>query len=170
MKTQETILHDKRHGLIVPMSKTKIDAFFEEFPWLNDFVSDRYDKSFYVSRVEPALLEYRPIKRDISPWPLRAEWVYEHLRFLDKKGGLTSLRFLETITIGEQIDRFSKEIAKKISYILSDFSYTKAVIIYKSPKGFSIPAWIEMLVAQEKAKIHAEVESIDAEGENLSIK
>lgn len=153
------------------MTHSKIDAFFEEFPWLKNFVDTTYYKSFYVSRVEPALLEYQPIKRNVSSWPFCQEWVYELLVLLDKEGDVITILFdLKNKTVGEHIEILPRVSREKISYVVSRFGYTNAVIIYKPPKGFSIPEWIEALKEEEKAKMRAEIAEIDKEGENLLLK
>jgi len=142
-----------------PMPRTKIDAFFEEFPWLQTSLSLRISQ-IYVSRIEPSILEYRPMQK--KHWFYEDD--YEVMRFLDKEGlHLKSLHPWENKTVGEFIHCYLEEFRERVSYILSTFRYTNAAIIYKSPKGISIPKWIEKLIADEKAKIHAEVEAIDAE-------
>ena len=143
------------------MPRPKIDGHFGEFSWLKKFVSPRISQ-IYISRIDPILLDYRPITK--KHWFKEDE--HEIILFLDGNGKhLTSVAHWENVTVGEHMNmkEFSKEFLTQIAFVLSTFTYTDAAIIYKSPAGISVPKWIEKQIADEKAKIHAEVEAIDAE-------
>jgi len=141
------------------------EGFLEEFSFLRKFiyVLSCLPKSpphqYYVSRIESSLLGYRPM--ELQTIPIFGKTEYEHVWFFSEDG-----RFIDSArgwAIGEAIGELSPEKSEKIAFILSGFSYTNAMIIYKSPAGISVPKWIEKQIAAEKAKIHAEVEAIDEE-------
>lgn len=175
MKTQLDIIDEQtRHGRVFghPLAKMphiKIDAFFEEFPWLWKKVSDseHYKHSYYVSRVDQSILDYRPMCMNRAWIPFREDWDSEYLRFLNKNGEqLTCLTYIDDKTVGDYIEHFPKMFTEEISFILSYMEYTNTVIIYKPPKGICIPAWIETLIAREKALLKNEISAIDDELEH----
>ncbi|MCK9352293.1 MAG: hypothetical protein M0P76_05930 [Candidatus Pacebacteria bacterium] len=158
------------------MSHSQIKGYLEEFGgWLqywtrtvawSPYSIDRY----YTSRLEPEILEHKPERVRISWSPFKPEWEKwdtEKIILIGK----TTFKVLgvhyegEMVdylkTVGETIDGYPNK--EEITHIFSYWKHTNAAIIYKSPQGISVPDWIEKLVAKEKAKIHAEVEAIDAE-------
>lgn len=175
MKTQKELIHrvveekrDRDYYLkTYAMKHIKIDGFFEEFPWLDKYLSNRYEiGQLYVSRIEPSILELQRLERTV----LCGNWFFseksimrERILFLDERGEMIAIVEEVGETVGDAIHRISAFNAKRIAFIVSFFQYTDAVIIYKSPAGISVPKWIEKQIADEKAMFHAEVEAIDAE-------
>jgi hypothetical protein len=149
------------------MEQTKINGFFEEFNWLDRHLN-RNVGQIYISKIEPSLLRYQLMRLiDIlwKPFPVKEE-IFEEFYLLDKSGEtiISLASFLPTLY--DAFDDFLlEEVANEVVFAISYWSYTNAAIIYKSPKGISVPKWIEKQIADEKAKIHAEVEAIDAEYE-----
>ena len=143
------------------------EGFFEEFPFLRKFIyilsclPKSPPHQYYVSRIESSLLNYRPIQLQMIPF--FGKTTYEYVWFLSEKGGVIDVGAGDCWTIGEVISRLSPKSSEEIAFVLSGFAHTNAMIIYKSPAGISVPKWIEKQIADEKEKIHAEVEAIDAE-------
>jgi hypothetical protein len=143
------------------------EGFFEEFSFLRKFIyvlsslPKSPPRQYYVSRIESSLLNYRPMEKKIIP--VFGNTMYEYIWLLREDDSVinSSLDW----DIGRMIKRIPPEEREEIAFILSGFAYTNAMIIYKSPAGISVPKWIEKQIAYEKAKIHAEVEAIDAEYE-----
>jgi len=163
--------HPKNHEYLKRLKKWKEEGrlieegFLEEFSFLRKFiyVLSCLPKSpphqYYVSRIESSLLGYRPMK--LQTIPVFGKTIYEYVWLLSEDG--SAIDVVNGYTIGEAINGLSPKSREEISFVLSGFAYTNAMIIYKSPAGISVPKWIEKQIAAEKAKIHAEVEAIDEE-------
>ena len=164
----------EKYKKIEPMSRVQIKGYLEEFgEWLEFWTracawSPYSIRRYYTSRLEPSILEHQPERVNISWNPLKKEWVTEKIVLIGKNTSspIMGVRHEGEIvaypkTIGEAINEYPNP--KEITHIFSYWGHTNAAIIYKSPQGVSVPEWIEELIAREKAKIHAEVEAIDAE-------
>lgn len=184
MITQQTLI-DRQVGESMPT--TKIKAFLREFPWVNDYI-DGGICQVYVSRVEPELF-YRKLKYVDVGGLEGAALVFEKAFLLDENHELVSLEkegfyyrkkyfffgpnilCKRTIKITGEVKNTSiksvldkmGERAESVYYILSYWEHTGGVIVYKSPKGMSIPEWIEKQIASERANFQKELAEIDAE-------
>jgi len=58
------------------------------------------------------------------------------------------------------------DAGNNIAFAVSYFPITQAIIIYKSPKSVSLPAWIETLKERERALLKNEISAIDDELEH----
>lgn len=56
-----------------------------------------------------------------------------------------------------------EQVANKIVYMLSFCDLNGVVILYKSPKGISIPEWIAQQIEKEKEVLRAQVREIETE-------
>ncbi|MCX6739138.1 MAG: hypothetical protein NT098_03765 [Candidatus Parcubacteria bacterium] len=169
MKTQKEIVNVQENIGQGPgsMPQTKIDAFLEEFPLVRNYLKNVPIKQVYVSKIEPALLNYTPRLVNVAPfWHLRPDWQEEQIIFFDQDGN-TLHEIKLGIKIGSSLKCMDAELAERIVYLLSYFKYTETVIIYKSPKGYSVPGWIKAQIASERLQFKKEVEAIDQEGEDV---
>ncbi len=156
------------------MPKLKIDAFFEEFPWLGHYVPRQGVQKVFVSRMEQEILTLRAKRGLFYPMP------DEKLLLLDKDGKSIATvaveigrwrRFWDQLyelppdhgpTIEEALMTL-KEGANDVSMILSYFNGN--VIIYKAPKGFSVGGWVRQQSDMERQALKAQSAAIDAEAE-----
>lgn len=174
------------------MPLEKIEAFFEEFPWVLRYVDGQPVKRVYVSRIEPAFLDYKPLMVSMG----KGGYYLEDIFLLDKDGKGVVREVEEIVyhrkyflfgprvgrpewrrigcsvskdtTVGNSLCSLKTE-AEKVCFALSYCKYTEAVIIYKSPKGFSIPGWIKQKIAAEVDAFRKECVEIDAEAARLSM-
>lgn len=147
------------------MNRSKVAAFFQEFPFLGRLLDENGVKSVYVRRVDRDLMA-----KTSQCWVasvLSVRWdVY---LLLDKEGGvLTTARmrwrnpFGVRETVGDAIARLGNQ-AGRVSFVLSLFpaGNNKEIVLYKPPKGFTIQGWLEEEIRREQAVIRAESEAID---------
>lgn len=191
MITQQTLI-DRQGGYIdVPpehMPSTKINAFLEEFPWVKKYIKEPICQ-VYVSRIEPDLLDRLLCRIDVGML-FESQYLYEEAYLLDENKELVVLkeerkyfrkRYLffgskilckRTIRIVgkvvadtsiRSVMRRLGEKAQSVHYILSYYSYTSGVIIYKSPKNIPIADWVRNKTASEKASFQKTLAEIDAE-------
>ena len=168
------------------MPATKIDAFLEEFPWVNKYIKGPICQ-VYVSRIELKLLDRMLHKIDVGF--LDAEYIYEEAYLLDENKemvvsetekeyyrrkylffGPKVLRKRTIKTIGKVVDTSIGAVmwelgekAQSVHYILSYYRYTGGVIIYKSPKGIPITEWVRNETDSERVKFQETLKKIDAE-------
>ncbi len=169
MKTQVGAIIEQDYNVrgTEEMPRTKIDAFLEEFPHVRNYLKNLPLKKVYVSRIEPAFLNYVPRLLNAAPfWSLRPSWQQEQIIFLDEDGN--ALHEIKLgVSIGSSVECMEAELAERIVSILSYFSYTKTAILYKTPKGYSVPGWIKAQIMNERLLFKKEVETIDQEGEDV---
>lgn len=149
------------------MSKT--ESIFREFPFLSKFISKTNLSSFQVCRVDGDLLNQ---KRQV--WSLAADTAYERVVLLDREGNeLTRLgKFISTKKHwwqwkkGFYIERVADAIlylkekgtAKEVFFVLSIFMGD--VVIYKSPKGFTILEYFEERMRRERQAVQRVIAKI----------
>lgn len=179
MLTQKE-LSKRQHGYIdtAPdsMPTTKIRAFMEEFPWIKKNVRGPIVQA-YVSRVEPSILNYSPEQIDVGF--LGPIWISERILLLDERyeevTAITESQRKKFFFFGPLLSRAKKvfgvvfrgfsvgsvarqleEKADSVHFLLSYYGYTKAVIIYRLPKGLSLRQWIEGEVESERQNLRKE--------------
>ncbi len=163
------------------MSRSKIAAFFREFPRLEVFVNENDVHSVRVSRVDRDLMAKVPEDEPVNC--LFQDHVLGQYTILDKNcGRMTSvgIRLVENKwwwggflrkkifrskhfeeTVGDAIARLGDRV-EMACFVLHCSPTDRALTLYKSPKGFSIKGWLEEEIRQEQAKIQDEVQAIDA--------
>jgi len=166
----------------------KIEAFFREFPFLQELFTQHGKervRSVRVSRIDHEFLERRV---SLEVFPLFGDVVQgsaesELLLVLDQDGktlvqvGIKELsksswwkrlwgcpggywEFPESI--GEAIMRCDGQ--RHAHYVVS---FRKGdLVLYKPPKGSTIQNWVEEQTKREREVIHTEVEKIDAEAQS----
>ncbi len=149
------------------MPQTKIDAFLEEFSFVRSYLKNVPIKQVYVSKIEPALLNYAPrLVNTAHFWHLLTDWKEEQIIFFDEDGN--ALHEIKLgVKIGGSLKCMNEELAERIVYLLSYFKYTETAIIYKSPKGYSVPEWIKAQIEIGRLQFKKEVEAIDREGDDV---
>jgi len=183
MKTQEDLESD------FVMPRAKINAFFDEFPWLRTFygqkgrIDGRIDQ-IYVSGVEPALLDQKPelICHDEDDDYIGCEKIW----LLDKAGDIVAFKTCELVTekrfvffgkkFHQKVDVLQEGLLKpdervsgalhrlrdranEIHFILSYFDVNKAIIIYRPPKGMSVLKAIEQKRKLDLEKARLEIQT-----------
>jgi len=189
--TQQTLIDSGKKGFTMP--QTKIDGFFKHFPWLKRLGGYDSDVGqVYVSRVTPELLDYVPINITRAIGFDVDEYWNEYVHFVDGAGKQVNVEYIHRYTsrkyvfFGPMIKHESKDIAlgeihggestirgclfntigtraDDVRYIVSYFSFTKAIIVYKVPNGVTLPVWIKQQIEAEKASFKKECAEIDAE-------
>ncbi len=178
MLTQKQILKEGLEDYQMPFMK--IQAFFDEFPWVRKQIGNSPVRKVYVSVAEPEITAYRLERRDVGP--LVVEYVNEKIYLLDKRGNLITLEqevlkkwwffgpetinfktthgiVFPNLLVGEVIRDFWKR-ANDIQYLLSYYRVTRAVIIYKLPKKVSLKRWFDDQVALERKQFREEIVAI----------
>lgn len=140
-------------------SRFKVQAFFEEFPFLMALARPSYVSAVSVARVGVDFLV-----RDLQE--------REAVHFLNESGEvLVSVDPEEYAeTIGEALLRAEPAIENIRFAVLiegkEDHQWDRLTItIYKPPKGFTLKGWVEEQKRRASAQIQAMVAKIDAEGE-----
>lgn len=175
MLTQEEL--SKRQGGYIDVSPdsmppTKIRAFMEEFPWIKKHIEGPIVQA-YVSGVESSLLNYSPERIDGGIDLFGSNWIFERILLLDEEDEEVTAEIEEQrkkffffgpvvlkvkrisgmvlpgSSVGSVVERLGEK-ADSIRFMVSYYGYTKAVIVYKLPKGVSLKQWIEKEVAREK--------------------
>lgn len=67
-------------------------------------------------------------------------------------------------TLNEKLNALL-DVADQIKFVLSYWTQSKAVIVYKVPNGVTLPTWIKQQVESELVGFQKECEAIDAEAE-----
>jgi len=191
MLTQKDLYEKQQHGTRVgmdpvPMPPTKVQAFLEEFPWIRKHVNEPIAQ-VYVSRVESSILNYFLHSIDIEMFSR----MWEKITLLNEKGEEVigeikkwrkkfffwgppvarikrisgtiphhDFRTGYTPSVGTITERLGEK-ADSVRFLLSYYSYTQAVIVYKLPKGISMRQWIKNETELEKARLRGEVDSIN---------
>ncbi len=143
------------------MNRSKVIAFFQEFPWLGNFYTPDQIPSIRVSRVS----------RDLMTTLVNNYW--GNLLLLERNGTMLGrggvkltpkwwwrnrqVNFSETV--GDAIARLG--VVNRVHFVVIKDPYSH-LTIYKSPKNFTITAWLEEEIRRERAAIRAETEKIDA--------
>ena len=169
-------------------SPAKVKAFFKEFPFLANFVNWEDVDSPQVSRVTPELLQ-ETASRNATPAIFYAFSIgyppailmrrNTRIRLLDKEGNLlyevgawknphyrwwnpfTAYRFQDE-TVGDALHRLGEK-SRDVYYILSlDWYFGIQLVLYKPPKEFSIPGWLDEQLGVEKANLRKEIAAINA--------
>lgn len=185
MLTQRDLSKKQCGGNVDPerMPATKIEAFVEEFPWIENFAPGPISQ-VYVSRIESPILNYSlacPIS-DFDGIHL-IDRVGEKIFLVNKEGKeviaeirtqvkryhfcgpiVTLIKNIRGVitpdypisNVGSVIEQLG-ETANSICFLISYYRYTKAVIVYKLPKGVSISQWIENEIKLEKKQFQDEV-------------
>lgn len=185
MLTQRDLSKKRCGGNVDPeqMPATKIEAFVEEFPWIENFAPGPVSQ-VYVSRIESPILNYSLAWissdfDDIHP----VDRVEERIFLVNKEGKevtaeirtqvkryhfcgpiVTLIKNIRGVVtshypisnVGSVIKQLG-ETANSICFLISYYRYTKAVIVYKLPKGVSISQWIEDEIKSEKKQFQDEV-------------
>jgi hypothetical protein len=197
MKTQADLNKDAQ-----PMPSTKVDVFFEQFPWAKKYAYRDPVCHVYTSRIEPALLSYEPsvvsqkerLEDDFGFTETYTSYTREDLYLLDASGKIISraqkssskhrkwIFFGPEIveehshvkeighvggTIANTLRSFTKSEKESIRFILSYWTITRAMIVYKVPKDCSFPAWIEAEKERERILLEKECAMLDAEGASV---
>ena len=145
---------------------------------------------FYVSRIEKGFLSIIPAPKEVIAVNPQEEWIF----FADKNGEVlfwkekvrkrTSRLFFwrkelieeevccvpHKCSVGDVLSSRLGDRVKEIYYAVSWYSGTLAVIVYKSPKDFSIVEWLEALKKKAEAEVAEEVRKIDEEPTKLGIR
>lgn len=182
MQTQRKINQERRGNWTTKMATLKIEAFFQEFKWLRNFIPrNALVKFAYVSRIEPALLDWEPVE-ELNDDP-------EQIFFVDEGGDVVEIKrtthprkwwlfgprvttwtysslLPRGFTIGAALREMDKR-ADKVRFILSYCRFTEAIIVYKAPKGVTIPDWIERQIKAEGNAIQKSCREIDEEAKEL---
>jgi hypothetical protein len=171
------------------MERSKVEAFFREFPFLKDFINSNAVGEVKVSRVDEKLLKEIPY-RDEHFMTFPADAHKDIALLLDADGkSLGSVRQEGTYNLaprkwydlrrwaGERVQGESigdalirlKDDAKKVVYVLWLEAHGREwnkwkITLHKPPKTFTLLSWIETLVQHEQACIQADVHLIDEEG------
>ena len=158
------------------MKKLKVAAFFEEFPFLSQHVSEEQISSVKVSRIDSEFLE---LKREVSGGGLWAG--IGNILLLDRDGGMLAQVGLDTNpppcwkfwdknfwnrvsdeeSVGEALLRISPDLSAKASLALRFFG--ERLVLYKAPKKFTIQEWIKEQTQHEETKLRSAVSAIDDE-------
>jgi len=158
-------------------SISTINIFFEEFPWLNKYISDRFSKSYYISNIEADILSYRPIKKNCLHCRLNKHSISneEFMLIINNGDILIKVRHNKISDRADSIKKTidetlfflkSKPFSFQITHMLSYYICTNAAIVYKPPKGFTVDEWLNCLpVKEEKTTTQKEIDEIDKEGE-----
>lgn len=140
------------------MHQAKIAAFFEEFPFLKDYVSRDWPDDIRVKRVDGNL--WRTAVGDSK-----------RILLLDRTGRLIAevgkpwwdcRRWFEK-TAEDALARLGTS-AGCVHYILERWCGQTAnyVVIHKPPKGFTIVSWCENELRQTRDVLRNDLECIDA--------
>ena len=174
-----------------PMPSTKLEGFKQEFGWIWKHVRSVSHSGIgrvYVSRIEPSIMNSRRMRVDVGS--LVAVYSWEYIWLLDENGEVVTCDSKETVYRrkyvfwGEKISRTKMrrvrgfvneeatiedtlcnlgEKANSVQFVLSYFERTATAIIYKAPKGASVPEWVRQQIDVERATIQAACAKIDAE-------
>jgi hypothetical protein len=166
------------------MPRTKVEAFFAEFPWVEKYASGPIDQ-VYVSRFTPELTKY-------VPQEYKGTYYYdESIYFLDENGLQVDLvqevKYMarKYIFFGHRVEKSSpclvkgvihnadcsvftrlqslEEKGKSVRFLVSYFFKTQALIVYKVPAGVTLPVWINQQIKAEQTGFKDQCQAIDAE-------
>jgi len=189
MLTQKE-LSERQGGYIYavpdPMPPTKIQGFMRQFPWIKKYVAGPIVR-VYVSGIEASFLNYSP-KYISEDWLFffffgTSDFPEEKIFLLDEGKELITVEIEKKrkmfLCFGPTITKMEKVIgvvrhgssvnsiveqlgeqADSIHFILSYYRYTRTVIIYKLPKGFSLRKWIGNETESERARFQKEIDAI----------
>lgn len=156
-------------------SVLKIQAFFEEFPWLSNYYNKKYIESILISRVDVDILREKRGSQYEEENDGAIIILEENGDLIGKVGkvivektkktsawnflrwGLRDSYLLYSETVLSAIERFGPK--KPVHFIIARNS--RDLIIYKSPKGYSVQEWIKYINDLEHKVIRAECEGID---------
>jgi hypothetical protein len=164
---------------------TKIQAFLNEFPWVQQYADCAISQA-YVSHIEPAILGYRRQEYDVGLFDEYLIW--ERILLLDENGAIViseneeftgrrkygmlgwlfgGRKIYERITgeVGESTIALKVkklgESAISVRFILSWYPRNRAVILYKTPKDITFPQWIEQQIQLEQNQFRTVSRTID---------
>lgn len=181
--TQEDVGNERRP----PMSSSKLEGMFQEFPWLEDYVRYDFVRRVYVSRITPEIYY-----RYVGFWGHQSSH-YEKMYCLDDKGELVVFQrevvklrpwwwpgteekvrkivsIKGVISVGSSLEtglNFLQDEASRVRFVVSWFPPTGTVIIYKPPKDYTIQLWVQAQIDTERQKTKSEIAAIDDEPNNL---
>lgn len=169
-------------------SEKRRDAFFQEFPWLSKYISQKHRKyiqQILVSRADKDLLGRTIIDEYIESGEGDGYYLFERIILLDKNGDIIrrelpqeKFSFWKLHTwerhrsVEGRVD-FSQTVAEcivnlgnesdKIAYIFS--SFCNNLVIYKPPTRFNIQTLLKE-VAEDKRRKKEEEKRKEAEAFN----
>jgi hypothetical protein len=179
-----------KHDYEMPF--TKIEGFLKEFPWITKYISRANIRQVYASRITPEIMSdnlsecgyageqvflldaigyvvNHVEKREVViPAHSRRKFFFfgpvmyipdERVRITDTYQGRNTEYHSHIKDILDDL----KNDANKVSFVVSYFRLTQAVIIYKVPKGITLSVWIKQQIEAEQAGFKQECEAIDAE-------
>ncbi|MFA5962093.1 MAG: hypothetical protein WC848_05405 [Parcubacteria group bacterium] len=155
-------------------SEKRRDAFFQEFPWLSKYISQKHRKyiqQILVSRVDKDLLGRIILEKYIDSGEGDGYYLFERIILLDKNGDIIKRELpLEEFSLWKphtwrrhrsvegRVD-FSQTVAEcivslgnesdKIAFIFS--SFCNYLVIYKPPKRFNVQTLLKE-VAEDKRR------------------
>ncbi len=170
MMTQKKLIDLVKEGeTLLQMPSTKIQGFLNEYPWVKKYVKGDIVQ-VHVARIDPSILTRDLERVETSLDPFSSDLRYEQAFLLDSDGELVDSVTESTImvhkywlfgpkvtktflykvsgfvyrdSIQNRLCRLGEQ-AKRVQYILSYYPHaTNAVILHKSPKGISVPEWIQ---------------------------
>ena len=173
MKTQDNLIGWANRPK--KMSDAKIRAFLKEFPGVKENVYGPIWE-VYVTYAEEGILAYKPY---VTFFDLYWPGVSEKIMLITKdhkipeytltltRGRFPSVmppkRTLRIPAIASYFTRvedairgMSDEQLDSVQYLLSYHPYTKAVIVYKFPKGMTLKTWLESVEQAEREKFRKE--------------
>lgn len=157
------------------MNRSKINAFFKEFPFLKEHIHKEAVTGAKVARIDFGLLEttrvfdFREIfLLDRNGKRLAEVGMEVNYRFIIWKPS-TWLRNWINESVGETIERLP-EIANRTYYVLvSQDSLdtgemgSRSIVLYKPPKDFTLAGWLARRKQRATAELRTAIQTIDAE-------
>jgi hypothetical protein len=174
------------------MSRTKVEAFLIEFPWVKKYALGQINQ-VYVSRITPQLTQYEPQEQLVGVDPFGGtSYYYERIYFVDGDGRqvdlVNEIKYMarKYVLFGQRIEKLAssqeaegkiigkgcsvfsclqslEEKAETVRFLVSYYSATQALIIYKVPAGVTLSTWIQQQTKAERSTIQHECQAIDAE-------
>ncbi len=181
--TQEVLMQRGENQVVMP--STKIDAFFEEFPWVRKYVKGSITQ-VYVSRIVPEIVGRHLHSKYFGEgyYEIEQAWLLDasgnlvktiidkrvecrrYVLFGPKISTRKTIEITGEVDPGESISHRLYHLLEKagdVDTILSYYDKIKAVIVYKSPRGLSVKQWIEKQIEAERTAISHTIEEINAE-------
>ncbi len=173
------------------MPQTKLDVFFKQFPWAINFTDNYEVHQVYVSGLFPELLDYRALHISevvgyetdeywneiiyfVDEVGVQVDYVYFEEKYMQRKylffGPIvekTDVRKDESKIVGnnwsikEVLKGTLKEQKDRVRYIVSHFTKTNALIIYKVPHGTTVSEWIKGQVDGHRRELKKDLVTID---------
>lgn len=169
------------------MERSKIEAFFREFPFLTDYISLDLVGDVRVSRLDEKFLKETPV-RDATYLTYPDNYQSEIILLLDCDGKQVAevqahgnyflkkrqwwhpKRWFGDIVDGESVGDALiriKDEANKVVYALylehHGREHLWKLTLHKPPKTFTLLGWVEELIRREQVVIQGDVLDIDME-------